>query len=104
MSKTQTALIGFAVGDAMGLPLEFMDRETLMKNPATEMKQKEGLPLGMFSDDTSMTIATMDDLPVGTVISADTFDIKAGEIKKVRITLHDHNLSLGDYKASFLSY
>lgn len=60
MSKTQTALIGFAVGDAMGLPLEFMDRETLMKNPATEMKQKEGLPLGMFSDDTAMTIATMD--------------------------------------------
>ena len=49
----------------------------------------------------NLTIATMDDLPVGTVISADTFDIKASEIKKVRITLHDHNMTLGDYKASF---
>lgn len=49
----------------------------------------------------NLTITTMDDIPVGTVISADTFDILAGEKKKVRINLHDHNLSLGEYKASF---
>ena len=49
----------------------------------------------------NLTITTMDDIPVGTVISADTFDILAGEKKKVRISLCGHNLSLGEYKASF---
>ena len=49
----------------------------------------------------NLTVATMDDIPVGTVISADTFNIKEGEIKTVRVTLHDHNISRGEYKASF---
>ena len=60
MSKTQNALIGFAVGDAMGVPLEFMDRIDLINNPITEMLSKKPYPAGTFSDDTSMTIATMD--------------------------------------------
>ena len=59
MSKTQNALIGFAVGDAMGFPLEFMDRTDLINNPITEMLSKKPYPAGTFSDDTSMTIATM---------------------------------------------
>ena len=59
MSKTQNALIGFAVGDAMGVPLEFLDRQDLMKNPVTEMLQKKPYPVGIYSDDTSMTVATM---------------------------------------------
>ena len=49
----------------------------------------------------NLTISTMDDLPVGTVISATTFDIKEGEIKRVRVTVHDHNISCGEYKAAF---
>ena len=51
MSKTQNALIGFAVGDAMGVPLEFLDRQDLMKNPVTEMLQKKPYPVGIYSDD-----------------------------------------------------
>ena len=49
----------------------------------------------------NLTISTMDDLPIGTVISAETFDIKEDEIKTVRVTLHDHNMTCGEYKASF---
>ena len=49
----------------------------------------------------NLTIDTMDDLPVGTVISNSTFDIEQGEVKTVRITLTSHNLSLGEYKVSF---
>ena len=49
----------------------------------------------------NLTITTMDDLPVGTVISAATFDINEGETKRVRITVHDHNISCGEYKSSF---
>ena len=49
----------------------------------------------------NLTITTMDDVPVGTVISAETFDIEAGDVKTVRVTLHDHNISRGEYKASF---
>ena len=60
MSKTQNALIGFAVGDAMGVPLEFMERSDLINNPITEMLSKKPYPAGTFSDDTSMTIATID--------------------------------------------
>ena len=30
-------ILGFAIGDAMGVPLEFVQREKLMNNPVTEM-------------------------------------------------------------------
>ena len=31
------ALYGFIIGDAMGVPLEFMSREGLTRNPVTKM-------------------------------------------------------------------
>lgn len=49
----------------------------------------------------NLTVDTMEDIPIGTVISADTFDIDKDEVKTVRLTLTNHNLTLGDYKVSF---
>ncbi len=56
------AIIGHAVGDAMGFPTEFSKREELLKNPVLEMIDSPdlGLPAGSWSDDTAMEIATID--------------------------------------------
>lgn len=64
-------LIGLAVGDALGVPVEFLDRETVREINITEMVGAEDklsfssrwaqlIPSGAWSDDTSMTIAAMD--------------------------------------------
>lgn len=62
MSKIRDSLLGFVIGDAMGVPIEFTDRETLIKNPITQMTGygTYNQPEGTWSDDTSMTVATMD--------------------------------------------
>ena len=56
------AIIGHAVGDAMGFPTEFSKREELLKNPVIEMIDSTdiGQPAGSWSDDTAMEIATID--------------------------------------------
>lgn len=61
MSKVVDAVIGHAVGDAMGVPTEFCMRKYLLKNPVLEMvsSPKIGQPAGTWSDDTSMEICTI---------------------------------------------
>ena len=53
---------GFIVGDAMGVPYEFYTREQMTKNPCVGMTEylTHNQPKGTWSDDTSMTLATMD--------------------------------------------
>ncbi len=57
-----SGLFGLAVGDALGVPVEFMSRETLDKSPVREMlgHGSHDQPKGTWSDDTSMVLATMD--------------------------------------------
>lgn len=68
-------LMGFVIGDAMGVPLEFKSRTELLKKPVTKMlgygthNQKEGT----WSDDTSMMIATIDSINAKNDI--DVYDI-----------------------------
>lgn len=53
-------LLGTAVGDALGVPWEFMDRDTFH---ATDMEGSEnGYPAGTWSDDTALTLALADNL------------------------------------------
>ena len=58
----KNGIIGFAVGDALGTPIEFMDRSRFIDNPVTEMlgNMSHKMPKGSWSDDTSMTLATVD--------------------------------------------
>ena len=49
----------------------------------------------------NLTISTLDDIPVGTVISSQIFDVQKNDEKVVRVTLFNHNLTLGEYKVSF---
>lgn len=68
-------IIGFAVGDALGVPAEFKTRETLKRYPITDMigYGTYNVPKGTWSDDTSMTLATIDSL--NTIGKIDTNDM-----------------------------
>ena len=59
---TKNSLLGFAVGDAIGVPVEFMKREEVRKLNMNDMMGNgtHRVPAGSWSDDTSMIIATMD--------------------------------------------
>ena len=60
----KAVILGHAVADALGVPAEFRDREVLMQNPITDMigYGTYNVPRGTWSDDTSMSIATLDSL------------------------------------------
>ena len=53
---------GLAVADAVGVPVEFKSRYILKKRPVIDMLGygSHYQPAGTWSDDTSMTIATID--------------------------------------------
>ena len=57
-------MMGLVVADALGVPVEFMSREELRRNPVTDMRGfgTYNLPAGSWSDDSSMTLCTMDSL------------------------------------------
>jgi ADP-ribosylglycohydrolase len=60
--KLKSSIIGFTVGDALGVPVEFKSREDLQLKPIDDM-EGEGThyqPKGTWSDDTSMILATLD--------------------------------------------
>lgn len=59
--KVKDGIIGFIVGDALGVPAEFKSKEYLEENPVTEMTGNGtwNQPKGTWSDDSSMTIATI---------------------------------------------
>lgn len=60
-------IFGLVVGDALGVPVESESRENLRMNPVIDMR-KYGtyhLPRGTWSDDSSMTLATLDSLTNG---------------------------------------
>ena len=65
MSIVKDGMYGFVIGDALGVPVEFKSRESLSRNPVTEMigyGSYFDLPEGVWSDDTSLTLATMDSI------------------------------------------
>lgn len=60
-------MFGLVVGDAVGVPAEFMDREKLRENPVTDMQEygSHNQPRGAWSDDSSMALATLASLHKG---------------------------------------
>ena len=57
-------LLGLAVGDALGVPVEFESRTRLKNNPVTNMRSggSWGQDAGTWSDDTSLSIAAMESI------------------------------------------
>ncbi len=60
-------MMGVVVGDALGVPVEFKKRQELKDDPVETMRGygSFNLPAGSWSDDTSMTLATLDSLKNG---------------------------------------
>ena len=59
--KLYDAVIGFAIGDALGVPYEFKERGSFTCSDMTGYGTHYQ-PLGTWSDDTSMTLATLSSL------------------------------------------
>ena len=57
-------ILGLAVADAVGVPVEFQSRESLRRNPVTDMRGHGtyNQPPGTWSDDTSLTLCLLDSL------------------------------------------
>ena len=71
--KTKDGIIGLVVGDALGVPVEFKRKKELQNNPVTDMigHGTYNMPKGTWSDDSSLTIATMQ-----SIINKKTIDYK----------------------------
>lgn len=62
--KTLDGILGLAIGDAYGVPYEFVDREKVKRIICKEMRGAgtHNQPVGTWSDDTSLTLCTLDNL------------------------------------------
>lgn len=63
----QKILIGTAIGDALGVPIEFKPRAFLKQNPVTDMQEfgTHNQPKGTWSDDTSLTLCLAESINEG---------------------------------------
>ena len=61
------AIMGLCVADALGVPVEFMQRSKLKADPVIDMRAygTYNQPAGTWSDDTSMTLCLLDSLANG---------------------------------------
>lgn len=63
-NKIESGLFGVAIGDALGVPVEFKSRENLKQNPVVDMMgfMSWHQPPGTFSDDSSLAFCTAESL------------------------------------------
>lgn len=63
----KSALLGLAVGDALGVPVEFQSRDQLTQSPVTGMREfgTHHQPAGTWSDDSSLTFCLAETLVKG---------------------------------------
>lgn len=64
VEKMISSILGFILGDALGVPVEFVSRQDLKENPITTMNGygSHNQPVGTWSDDTSMVLCTIESL------------------------------------------
>lgn len=64
LKTVRSMVYGHAIGDALGVPVEFKSREELDKDPVVNMRAfgTYDMPDGTWSDDTSMVLATMESM------------------------------------------
>ena len=62
LDKVRATVLGHAVADALGVPVEFTPREEREKDPVMEMRGfgTYPVPAGAWSDDTSMALCALD--------------------------------------------
>lgn len=57
-NKVKAGIMGVCIGDALGVPVEFKDRDYLKRFPVTKMQEfgSHNQPKGTWSDDSSLTL------------------------------------------------
>ena len=62
--RIKDTFFGFAVGDALGVPVEFKSRRKIAENPVTDMREfgTHNQPKGTWSDDSSMAFCLAESL------------------------------------------
>lgn len=91
------AVLGFAVGDALGVPTEFMERSELRKDPVRGMRAggTHRQPAGTWSDDTSMILCTMDSIVEHGINYTDQMQRFADWLWSASNTAHDEVFDVG---------
>lgn len=81
LTKVQSVIIGAAIGDALGVPVEFLSREELAASPVRDMRGfgTHNQPAGTWSDDTSMTLCLLES--IGRLRRIDYDDIMQNFVK-----------------------
>ncbi len=98
MKKFKGSFYGFLIGDAMGVPVEFCQREELLLDPVTRMigYRNYDIPAGSWSDDSSMMLATMDSITSKNKIDYDDIMKKFSEwISYAKYTSVDYVFDIG---------
>lgn len=69
LNTIKAVMLGHAIGDALGVPVEFCRRDILEQHPITDMIGfgTYNLPAGCWSDDTSMSLCALESLSKGTI-------------------------------------
>lgn len=69
MDKIKSVVLGHAVADALGVPVEFCSRKELEEKPVTEMLGfgSYAVPAGSWSDDTSMSLCALASIAEGEI-------------------------------------
>ena len=94
--KLQDAILGLAIGDALGVPYEFKKRGTFL---CTDMigYGTHSQPQGTWSDDTSMVLATLDSLKSndGKIVPTDMFERFKHWLRNNEYTAHGEVFDAG---------
>ena len=100
-NRIKAGIIGFVIGDALGVPVEFIGRETLKRNKINDMEEygTHNQPKGTWSDDSSMMIASIDGLIDSSLPDLDYVDIMKNFLKwKIdgKFTPFNHVFDIGN--------
>lgn len=93
-----SGIIGLCIGDALGVPVEFMNRDELKKSPVTDMIEygTHNQPKGTWSDDSSMTLCLADSISeCGEINYIDIMNRFQSWANKGKYTAHDEVFDMG---------
>jgi len=95
--KILGGILGLAVADAIGVPVEFNSRESLRRNPVTDMRGygTYNQPPGTWSDDTSLTLCLLDSLTNKKIDYADMMQRFLSWMDKGEYTAHGDVFDVG---------
>ena len=106
LTKVQSVIVGAAIGDALGVPVEFLSREELAASPVRDMRGfgTHNQPAGTWSDDTSMTLCLLESIGRGKydngngslmrILPLAFTDCTDEEIRAVSAITHGHEISM----------